>query len=649
MIKEIQCAARKILVVEPDSDQRRQLCQLLARWGYEVDVVSSPATAMEYLRAGRPCLIILDVDLPDGYSLVGEIRAAVPEAMIIVTTATENHLRAMEQLKHQAEDFLTRPILPVMLEISLARAVRTMELLHEVKGTCSRQRNAQTCENVAREVENERFLAVRQMVEKISAFIAEVTAGAQGNLRFYNEFPYFISVHSPDCRVLAANSVYLKYLGNRLYENSWDIYVGKRATRTACPVGRTAASSNVQTTRALVRYQSGARVPVLVHTAPIYNNEGEVSLVLEVFAGTQEIDQLARQIRTTQQRYQQLFDAIPSHAVVLDRYQNVTAANNKFIQVFGDQLGTRFFDIFRPAAFPVHRESISQTFRDGQAHHGEMVLTAPDGRTFTVMAWTNPILTPGGKMMQVLVIFTDITELRQLKNNLASLGLMVSTVSHDLKGFLTGLDSGLYQIDKGFYRNQPGRIEEGLNVAALMAERIRKMVLDVLFSCKERELEPQTVDVQQFVGEVVAGMENRFRSADIDFDCDFSLCAGQFTVDKDLLRTAIVNILENAMEACLEDPVRKAHWIHFKAVSSHDQVSIEIEDNGPGMSVPEVAKLFTMFYSSKGRKGTGLGMFITQKVVKKHGGTIEVRSEPQKGTAFQIRLPRRIGSLSTRG
>ena len=643
MEREIQPRARTILIIEPDSDERHRLCQLLAQWGYEVDIASSCATGMERLQASRPCLIILDVDMPEGYSLVGEIRAAAPEVMIFITSEPQNYLRAMEQLKHQAEEFLTRPILPVALEISLSRAVRTMELLHEVKSTCSRQRNAQTCENVAREVENERFLAVRQMVEKISAFIAEVTAGAQGNLRFYNELPYFISVHSPDCRVLAANSVYLKYLGNRLYENSWDIYAGKRATRTACPVGRTAATSNVQTTRALVRYKSGARVPVLVHTAPIYNNEGEVSLVLEVFAGTQEIDQLARQIRTTQQRYQQLFDAIPSHAVVLDRYQCVTAANNRFIQVFGDQLGTRFFDIFRPAAFPVHREPVSQTFRDGHAHQGEMVLTAPDGRTFTVMAWTNPILTPGGKMMQVLVIFTDITELRQLKDNLASLGLMVSTVSHDLKGFLTGLDSGLYHIDKGFYRNQPGRIEEGLNIAGLMAERIRKMVLDVLFSCKERELDLQTIDVLQFVGGVVAGMENRLRGADIDFDYDFSLCAGQFDVDKDLLRTALVNLLENAMEACLEDPVPKAHWVQFKVVSRQDKIIMEINDNGPGMSAAEVAKLFNMFYSSKGSKGTGLGMFITQKVVKKHGGTIEVLSEPQKGSAFQISLPRKTG------
>jgi signal transduction histidine kinase len=173
-----------------------------------------------------------------------------------------------------------------------------------------------------------------------------------------------------------------------------------------------------------------------------------------------------------------------------------------------------------------------------------------------------------------------------------------------------------------------------------MADRIRKMVLNVLFSCKERSLEKAQTDVLQFAGEVVSSMENRLRSADIDFTYDFSLCAGQFEIDRDLLRTALVNILENALEACLEDPTHKKHGIDFKVISENDKVIFEIRDNGPGMTAEETAKIFTIFYSSKGHGGTGLGMFITQKVVNTHAGTIEVHSSPGSGTVFRIRLPR---------
>lgn len=633
---------RPILIVEQDVQRLDALTQLLTSWGYALASEVGADKALDRFEMLKPDIVILNADMLDGFTLVGEMRAMKPEAIIIVVTSARNQIKCMEQLKHIADDFLTYPIVAVALEISLARAARILDLLREVKVTCSMNRNTQTCENVAREVDNERFLAVRQMVEKISAFIADVTAHAQGDVKFYNDLPYFISVHSPACRVLAANSVYLKYLGNRLYANSWDVFMGKRATRTACPVGRTAGSGNVETTRALVRYKSGAKVPVLVHTAPIYDNEGEVALVLEVFAGTREIEQLARQIHSTQQRFEQLFEAVPSHVVVLDRYLHITAANRKFKETFGDYAGEKFYGVFRPAVFPAHRDPVSQTYRDGESHQGEIVLTAANGRSYTMMSWTNPIKTATGKMMQVLVIFTDITELRELKDNLASLGLMVSTVSHDLKGLLTGLDSGLYEIDKGFYRDQPGRVEQGLDTAMLMVDRIRKMVLDVLFSAKERQLALETVDVLQFGGDLVNSVENRIRGANIDFKYDLNLCAGQFKVDKNLLRTALMNILENAMEACLEDHYTKVHWIEFKIICKEKWVVIEIHDNGPGIPPEEAEQIFSMFYSSKGHKGTGLGMFITDKVIKKHGGTITAASELNQGTSFVITLPRRV-------
>lgn len=631
---------KPLLILEPDTKHLEAFTQLFSRWGHPVVSDISSEEMVERTEALKPDIVIVNADLPKGYAVVGELRGRFPELQILVSTRPQTQVRAMEHLKHLADDFLTLPICPVSLEISLARSTRTIELLREVKVTCSQHRNSQTCENVAREVDNERFLAVRQMVEKISAFIADVTASAQGDIPFYNELPYFISVHSPDCRVQSANSIYLNYLGNRLYDNSWDVYLGKRATRSACPVGLTVASGNVLTTRALVRYKSGAKVPVLVHTAPIYDNQGDVALVLEVFAGTQEIEQLSRQIHTTQQRYEQLFNAVPSYVAVLDRNLNITAANRNFIKAFGDHTGQRFYDIFRPAAFPVHQEPLAQTYSDGLPHKGEIVLTAPDGSSYTMMAWTNPIQTPSGKMMQVLVIFTDITEMRELKDNLASLGLMVSTVSHDLKGLLTGLDSGLYQIDKGFYRNQPGRVEQGLDTAVLMVDRIRKMVLDVLFSAKERSLQLHAIDVLQFVGDLVAGVENRIRGANIEFNYDFSLCVGQFNVDKDLLRTAVVNIFDNAVEACLEDKTPKSHFIDLKVISKDNEVIFEIRDNGPGMSPEAAEHVFSMFFSSRGHKGTGLGMFITDKVIKKHGGTIEVTSVLDQGTTFVISLPR---------
>jgi signal transduction histidine kinase len=192
-----------------------------------------------------------------------------------------------------------------------------------------------------------------------------------------------------------------------------------------------------------------------------------------------------------------------------------------------------------------------------------MVLTNNEGVKTNVMAWTSPIKTATGKLVQVLTIFADVTQLRELQANLANLGLMVSTLSHDLKGSLTGLDAGLYMIDSGFYRDMPGRIEEGLDTARLMVERIRKLVSDILYYAKERDLKPETVDLLQFAGTVAANVEMKVRGADIQFNPQFPESSVEMVMDADLMRTALYNLIDNAVEACIDSPAPVQHRIDF--------------------------------------------------------------------------------------
>ncbi|MCP3950722.1 MAG: PAS domain-containing protein, partial [Desulfobacterales bacterium] len=430
-----------------------------------------------------------------------------------------------------------------------------------------------------------------------------------------------------------------KYLGNRIYKNSWDIYSGKRASRNSCPVGRALKAVDVMSTRALVRYKSGARVPVTVHTAPVYDDDGRIALILEVFAGTKEIEKLAAEIKTTQQRYEQLFDAVPSQLVVIDRHFMITAANRKFIRNFGEQIGNNFFNVLRPATFPAYRDPVSRTVRTGQPHQGEMVMTDASGTKQNMMAWTSPITTGAGKLIQVLVIFADVTELRRLQHNLAALGLMLGTVSHDLKGSLTGLDAGLYLMDTGFYRNRPGRIEEGLDLTKLMAERIRKLVFDILYYAKDRELEREKVVVAKFAADLAANIEHKARGASIALVCDIGPDLGSFEIDASLLRAALINILDNAIEACIENSKITVPEIRITVQRLQNEIQFKITDNGSGIKTEKISHLFDLFYSSKGSQGTGIGLFITKKAIQKHGGTISVESAPHQGTTFHITLP----------
>ncbi len=627
-----------ILVVDDDARTRETLVRCLTRWGCHVVTVKNAEKTLPCLTETPFLTVIINAEMPGGTELPGEIKSHDPEIQIMMMSDNANMDQVMSNLKHQAEEFVSKPVNPLVLEIALNR-VRNLTCLSRKLKAATENLETLAREKAAKIVETERFVTVRQIVDKMSLFIAQIAKNAQGAVRYFNEMPYFVSIHSRECKLIAANLTYKRHLGNKADCNSWEIYSNKLATRESCPVGKTISTGNVMVTNATVRYLSGASVPVIVHTAPIFNNEGEIELVIEVFAGTKEIDRLAEEIGNTQQRYRQLFDAVPSYVAVLDLKLRITAVNRRFREDFGDQTGQDFFDVFIHGTAHGSRCPVNHTVKDGMSHNGEIVLTTREGVQYNMLAWTSPIKTAAGKLIQVLLIFANITELRKLRDNLASLGLMVSTLSHSLKGTLTGLDAGLYLIDSGFYRDKPGRIEEGLDVARLMAERIRKLVYDILYYAKERELALERTDILKFAGDVAANIETRIRGANIEFYCDLAPDPGELEIDPGILRSALINIFENAMEACIEDLSGESHKIEFKVRQDEDDAVFEITDNAGGMNNDQIRQMFNLFHSSKGLKGTGLGLFITKKVIQKHGGRILVDSEPGQGTQFHVRIP----------
>jgi signal transduction histidine kinase len=116
---------------------------------------------------------------------------------------------------------------------------------------------------------------------------------------------------------------------------------------------------------------------------------------------------------------------------------------------------------------------------------------------------------------------------------------------------------------------------------------------------------------------------------------------GEFEIDAAVAAPAINNVLENAVDACTEDRAQAPHRITFRVSGTPEHVIVDIQDDGVGMTRETRAKIFDLFYSSKGRAGTGLGLFITRQVVGQHGGRIEVESSPGEGSLFRIVLPRR--------
>jgi signal transduction histidine kinase len=233
-----------------------------------------------------------------------------------------------------------------------------------------------------------------------------------------------------------------------------------------------------------------------------------------------------------------------------------------------------------------------------------------------------------------------LKEKSELQDHLSSLGLMIGSISHGIKGLLTGLDGGMYLLESGLTKKDDNRIDEGWETVKVMVERIRKMVQDILFYAKKRDLQWEQVDVTCFAQEVARMVAAKVDKLPIDLTCDIEATIGSCKIDPGYVHAALMNIIENAIDACQRRDDCLRHELRFCVWAQGDKIKFSVSDTGIGMDEETLSKLFTVFFSSKGRKGTGLGLFIANKIVVQHGGRIDVSSKPGQGSCFTITIPR---------
>ncbi|HSO20058.1 MAG TPA: hybrid sensor histidine kinase/response regulator, partial [Desulfosarcina sp.] len=176
-----------------------------------------------------------------------------------------------------------------------------------------------------------------------------------------------------------------------------------------------------------------------------------------------------------------------------------------------------------------------------------------------------------------------VREKSQLQDHLASLGLMIGSISHGMKGLLTSLDGGLYLVSSGLGAKDLDRIADGSKTAEEAANRIRKMVLDILYYAKERSLKRAPVRAVDLAEELARTIRPRVDEGGIRLACRFDDGAGVIHVDADYLQAALLNILENAVDACLKDRRKPSHRIEFRMTAQNGNVVFRIADDGVGM------------------------------------------------------------------
>ena len=633
--------ADRILIVDDEEDIRVVLKISLSDLGYEVYTAENGEEALRIIEEVTPPIVLTDIRMPvmDGIELLRKIKQEDPETEVIMITGHGDMDLAIESLKHEATDFITKPIKDEVLEIALKRANERISMRRQLREYTEHLEDL-VREKSAKLVEAERMLAVGQVVEGLSSAMKNIVEDLESGLTYFNEMPCFVSIHNSNNEVVGTNQLYKERLGNKIGRGSWEIYASSAGSQENCPVAKTFSTGKGQRRKERVKSLNGSELPVMVHTAPIRNRDGEVELVLEMAADLTEVSRLQEELISCQQRYQQLFDAAPCYFTVQDRDLKLMAANKKFLEDFGMQFGSFCSQAYSHDGEPHPECPVWKTFEEGESQQAETVVTAKSGEQYNVLIWTAPIKNVAGEVTHVMEMSTNITQIRQLQDHLSSLGLLIGSISHGIKGLLTGLDGGMYRLESGFEKEDQERIKEGWEIVRHMIGRIRNMSLDLLYYAKERDLQWEQTDVLTFANDVALTVEPKALGHNVEFVRDFDAAAGEFEVDGGVLASALTNILENALDACIQDDSKKAHKITFGVRQDKDNIIFDVSDNGIGMDKETREKMFTLFYSSKGSEGTGLGLFISNKIIEQHEGSVQVDSTPGEGSLFTVRMPK---------
>ena len=233
---------------------------------------------------------------------------------------------------------------------------------------------------------------------------------------------------------------------------------------------------------------------------------------------------------------------------------------------------------------------------------------------------------------------------------LAAIGQTVAGLAHCIKSILFGLEGGVYVVNKALRKDDMQKLHTGWNMVRKNIDKASNLVLDLLDYPKERTPEYESCSPNIIAEEVCELMEPKAKDILLDeteIIRDFDPHLGEVLLDPKRIHRCLLNLVSNAIDACLmdEDESKVCMVKVSTRREGEGKFVFQVSDNGCGMDDEVKKQLFTSFFSTKGSKGTGLGLLITQKIVQEHGGTLSVNSEPGKGSVFTILLPEKRQSV----
>ena len=227
---------------------------------------------------------------------------------------------------------------------------------------------------------------------------------------------------------------------------------------------------------------------------------------------------------------------------------------------------------------------------------------------------------------------------------MATVGQTVAGLAHCVKNILNGVAGGEFIVDKAIARDDRQGLERGWEMVKRNVDFMKDLVLDLLRLSKPRP--PEKVlyaDVHELCDSAVDMLSAQADQRGITLTYDRDTQTIEWALDPAGVRRCLLNLIGNAIDACAEHGGRVTVSAHIGEDAG--ELHLSVTDNGVGIDDETRKKLFGAFFSTKGSKGTGLGLAVTGRIVADHDGRMEVESELGKGSTFTMVFPKSDSDL----
>lgn len=423
----------------------------------------------------------------------------------------------------------------------------------------------------------------------------------------------------------------------------------------------TVSSSNlVQRDITLVDPLEGSDIHFEVISTPAANSRGEPLGLVSIFRDVTDLreanEELARNFVKLQQaeadatrerdRLDLIIENVGHPIVVCDSAGNFILFNRRAELLFEEKSSFR-----AAAAGAVRTNAVKLTsFISGLAsasetdRQAEIELIDPEnGRSLPMEITAREVLDPTGQVTAVVSILHDLTEIRELERRrveqqlfesekLAAVGRLAASIAHEVNNPLEAIKNALYLMESGSEGDKNSRF---LEIARKETERVSHIIRQMLGFAR-RSGEVDWVDVNQLIEETLVLLEKKLRQLRIRVNRNLDETLPKIRARADQLRQVILNLFINAQQAIQGGGEITISTSRYEQ-ALQPSILIQISDSGVGINEDDLNRIFEPFFSS-GKKGTGLGLWVTQDIVRQHGGRIEVTSEVGRGTVFTIVL-----------